>query len=105
MNGTELSADNFTVTQDEKLCNITLSGKTENKDISHLVLQPLTPANGLKNTVTVYISGTAPSGIETIKTGECEMENTIVYDLSGRRVENPSHKGFYIMQGKKIVVK
>ena len=105
MNGTELSADNFTVTQDEKLCNITLSGKTESKDISHLVLQPLTPANGLKNTVTVYISGTAPSGIETIKTGECEMEKTIVYDLSGRRVENPSHKGFYIMQGKKIVVK
>lgn len=31
--------------------------------------------------------------------------NHIVYDLSGRRVQNPIHKGIYIIKGKKVVIK
>ena len=33
-----------------------------------------------------------------------DKENGIIYDLSGRRVDQPS-KGLFIMRGKKIVMK
>ena len=109
MDETEASASDFTVTQDEVLCNLTVNTKIDSKNISHLVLQPVTPANGLNNTVNVYISGTAPSGIETIQNGELRMNDAAVYDLSGRRVANDVNSslksGLYIVDGKKYIVK
>ena len=114
MDGTELLADAFTLTQDERLCNLTVSGETAVSDISHLVMQPVTPANGLNNTVTVYVNGTAPSGIEEIENGKLNMENASVYDLQGRKVSKSPifnvhssmlKQGVYILQGKKVVVK
>lgn len=49
------------------------------------------------------IKSTNTNGIECI-TSPSENNSGIIYDLSGRRVENPT-KGIYIMNGKKIFVK
>ena len=56
-----------------------------------------------------YVAGNAawlmanpvPTAIDDIKTST-EMQDDTIYDLSGRRVINPSH-GIYIQNGKKIV--
>ena len=42
------------------------------------------------------------TGIKNVT--KTEEENTEIFDLSGRRVENPT-KGLYIMKGKKVIVK
>lgn len=105
MDGTEIGAEDFTLTQDEQLCNLTITTNTYTKEISHLVLQPIMPSNGLNNTVTVYVNGTAPSGIEEIEIGKSEVENSSIYDLSGRRVLTPARSGFYVTKGKTVVIK
>lgn len=43
------------------------------------------------------------TAIQSIDNGQLIMDN-VIYDLSGRRVENPT-KGIYIINGKKVVVK
>ena len=48
------------------------------------------------------LSLTAPTGISAIKAAMAE--GTVVYDMQGRRVENPA-KGLYIVNGKKVVLK
>lgn len=46
-----------------------------------------------------------PTGIEAVKVSEeAEIANEPIYDLSGRRVENPT-QGFYIQGGKKFIVR
>ena len=40
--------------------------------------------------------------------GDIKIDNTTngsIYDLSGRRVNNPQRKGIYIQNGKKILVR
>lgn len=101
---TEVNADNFILTQDEKLCTLALSGQTAVKDISYIVLLPVNPSNGLNNTVAVNINGEAPSGIETIDNGELIMDNAI-YDLQGRKINVTNMRGIYIKRGKKYVIK
>ena len=44
------------------------------------------------------------TGIRTIDNGKMAMEKNVVYDLSGRRVQNPKH-GLYIVNGKKVIIK
>ena len=44
-----------------------------------------------------------PTHVDGIEVEDSETEQAI-YDISGRRVENPT-KGFYIQGNKKIVVK
>lgn len=51
-----------------------------------------------------YLNGEVISGIEAIKVDEVNVNNGILYDLLGRRVENPS-PGIYIRNGKKILIK
>jgi rhamnogalacturonan endolyase len=104
MDGTELSADAFTLTQDEVLCNLTISSETAVSKISHLVLQPVTPANGLNDVVTVYISGTVTDGIEEIVNSQ-SSNSKYTYDLQGRKVAKVSKEGIYIQQGKKVIIK
>ena len=49
--------------------------------------------------------GSTPTGIEAVKVSEeSEIANEPIYDLSGRRVENPT-QGFYIQGGKKFIVR
>lgn len=57
---------------------------------------------GVPATARIFIDGEA-TGIGSITAdGELQMEN--VYNLNGQRVEN-AHKGLYIVNGKKVVVK
>ena len=46
-------------------------------------------------------------GIEAgIENPECATQNSaIIYDLTGRRVENPTKGGIYIIGGKKVIIK
>ena len=43
------------------------------------------------------------TGIDDIE-GEDESAETVIYDLRGRRVDNPT-KGMYIVNGKKVLIK
>ncbi len=54
------------------------------------------------NTQGYSLSLTAPTGISAVKAAMAE--GTVVYDMQGRRVENPA-KGLYIVNGKKVVLK
>ena len=50
----------------------------------------------------VLEEATVPAGIEDITAGEVEKT---IYDLTGRRVENITNAGIYIVNGKKVLVK
>ncbi|MCK8621558.1 rhamnogalacturonan lyase [Prevotella sp. E13-27] len=103
MDNTEVAADNFILTQDEKLCTLTLSGQTAVKDISYIVVNPIKPSNGLKNAVAISINGEVPSGIENITPTFSKGEGA-VYDLQGRKVDVTKMRGIYIKNGKKYVI-
>ena len=60
--------------------------------------------SGSKYVNTVVTSISKGSGIEKVQKFNGSKAEAPVYDLSGRRVENPA-KGLYIKAGKKIVVK
>ena len=47
--------------------------------------------------------GQGTTGIDAIEAGAADKAATW-YDLSGRRVDNPT-KGVYIVNGKKVIVK
>lgn len=51
-----------------------------------------------------YINGEVTTGVETIEIDKVNINDGILYDLLGRRVENPS-PGIYIRNGKKILIK
>ena len=68
---------------------------------------PITISGGEANNYDlIYIQGTltieSPDGLGNIRILE---ENSTIYDLSGRKIENPVHKGFYIIDGKKVWIK
>ena len=44
------------------------------------------------------------TGINSIDNGQLIMDNGAVYDLQGRKVQNPK-RGMYIINGKKVIVK
>ena len=44
------------------------------------------------------------TGIQVMDEGRW-MKEEVVYDLQGRKVENPSKKGVYIVNGKKKIIK
>ncbi len=45
-----------------------------------------------------------PTSVNGIENADFPSTNTIVYDLSGRKVEKPG-KGIYIVNGKKVIIK
>jgi hypothetical protein len=51
-----------------------------------------------------FISVDVSDGISTINNKESKQTDNTIYDLQGRRVQNPSH-GIYIQNGKKIINK
>ena len=57
-----------------------------------------------------YGGNTTAVGIGEMEDGRWKMEDEVIYDLSGRRVQSPifnlqSKKGVYIMNGRKVLVK
>ena len=46
-----------------------------------------------------------PTAIETVKTAEeTSLENAVIYNLNGQRVEK-AQKGINIVNGKKVIIK
>ena len=72
---------------------------------------PVDQTNGAKG----FVFGEETDGIGQIENGELTIENSVVYDLSGRKINEVSGrhgslplqlpKGIYIVNGKKVVVK
>ena len=72
---------------------------------------PVDQTNGAKG----FVFGEETDGIGQIENGELTIENSVVYDLSGRKLNEVSGrhgslplqlpKGIYIVNGKKVVVK
>ena len=58
-------------------------------------------SNNGARTLTMSFDDTA-TGIATLKDGKLEFETGDIYDLSGRKVKNPT-KGIYLMNGKKVI--
>ena len=55
--------------------------------------------------VTVTVTFKVATGIQNVSVENNSLENATFYDLNGRRVENPTKKGIYIVNGKKVVIK
>ena len=55
--------------------------------------------------VTVTVTFKVATGIQNVSVENNSLENATIYDLNGRRVENPTKKGIYIVNGKKVVIK
>ena len=68
---------------------------------AYLVLD--TPAGGSTKSIVTFDDGEA-TGISSMNNEQLTINNDEVYDLSGRRVVQPT-KGMYIVNGKKVFVK
>jgi hypothetical protein len=53
--------------------------------------------------ISMFIDGIA-TGIEAIDNGQLTMDNGVIYNLAGQRV-NKAQKGLFIVNGKKVLVK
>ena len=69
----------------------------------YMQIKPATqPANATKNTRTIGIDfGGETTGIKNVHNVQSES----YYDLQGRCIAQPTRKGFYIRNGKKIIIK
>lgn len=79
------------------------------KDIAYAFCVMATDKAGNKevkefNPEFTYINGEVTTGIETIEIDKVNINDGILYDLLGRRVENPS-PGIYIRNGTKVLIK
>ena len=66
------------------------------------ILNGRMPTSGAR--ITLVFDDEETTGINTIKGSELKVYNNAYYDLSGRRVAQPT-KGLYIVNGKKVLVK
>ena len=49
------------------------------------------------------VNGT--TGINTIDNGQSTVDGNVWYNVNGQRVAQPTQKGLYIHNGKKVIVK
>ena len=54
-------------------------------------------------TTTMKVNGT--TGINTIDNGQSTVDGNVWYNVNGQRVAQPTQKGLYIHNGKKVIVK
>ena len=74
--------------------------------VSNVRMQPGHRAKKQKGHVKIYSvtrSKSNAAGIELINSDTLESERW--YDLQGNRIQRPTRKGLYILQGQKVVVK
>ncbi len=63
----------------------------------------IVPTSGVSARI-LFMEEGETTGINSIDNGQLIMDNGAVYDLQGRKVQNPK-RGMYIINGKKIIVK
>ena len=76
------------------------TGETHFKNNAHKAYLAV-PAEQAQNAASFSFRFDGTTGIENV---EGQSEGTVVYDLMGRRVENPT-RGIYVINGKKVLVK
>ena len=76
------------------------TGETHFKNNAHKAYLAVT-AEQAQNAASFSFRFDGTTGIENV---EGQSEGTVVYDLMGRRVENPT-RGIYVINGKKVLVK
>jgi len=91
-----LSAYGLKYTVDKKSQTITVHGTPTKIGIVNYRVKTL--GNDMSAEIKGKITITEPTDIENL---EVDSEETIVYDLFGRRVKNPQH-GIYIVNGNKV---
>ena len=96
-------AENIPMTGDDAFdsliaANTTLHVPAESVD----AYKAVEPWKNFKKIVALTDNDPKPTGIMTIELSD--DDKAVIYDLNGRRVEQPS-KGIYIKNGKKVVVK
>ena len=80
-----------------------LAGETNGNNLAMNKAYLTVPGGSGVNQFKLDFSGTT-TAIEGIST-EADAANAPVYDLSGRRIAAPAHRGIYIRNGKKFMVK
>ena len=60
-------------------------------------------AEGWKAFKNIVGDGTADTGVDNVGCTDNTSGTTVVYDLSGRRVDNPT-KGIYVINGRKVLI-
>lgn len=67
-------------------------------------LQTTTDITPTQAPALLFFNDSETTGINTVKDSEFKVNDNVYYDLSGRRVAQPT-KGLYIVNGKKVVIK
>ena len=88
--------ENYVISND-RFYRINATPATMKSTRAYLVLD--TPANGVKSMVT--FGSDFADGIEKLSVDD--LNGSVIYDLSGRRVSNPT-RGLYIINGKKCMI-
>lgn len=97
--------EGFTFTKDEVLCNYTLTGKPDVMGEWKFKVKAVNPSNGLETTDVISLRVADADCIESEELSVKSEESTGVwYDLSGRRVKQPT-LGVYITNGHKVIIK
>ena len=65
---------------------------------------PPNPSNPSQNARAIFLDGETTKIGSINANGEISVEDGIIYNLAGQRVQNPT-KGIYIINGKKVVIK
>lgn len=95
--------EGITMYQDTRLCNIAFSGQADTPGEWQVTLSSVGSGNGIETNWTFTFDLGSPDGVEDIKDTK-PVYNGYIYDLSGRRVVNPTRKGVYVTNGRKIVI-
>ena len=97
-----ISAETQSITLDRNNSSATFEVNDINKSTTSFTIKNGDEYNQLQISNFVVQIASTTTGIENIAIEN--EDNTTVYDLSGRRVQNPS-RGIYIVNGKKVYIK
>lgn len=96
-------ARKFVFTNDEELCQMTISGTPSSAGVYEIVVNANEPSNGIPYADTLYVTVEDPLSVGKIEAEENADEP--IYDLGGRRLPGyPDRPGIYIQGRKKIVI-
>lgn len=114
-----LTANSFPtyyVEADKNYCVLNASGDTfeavtgrstrVNSNTAYLSFNDMEEAEEVENGLVLYITGVDPAnGVAKVTVERDAMKDNKYYDMTGRVVPQPTKKGIYIHNGKKIVLK
>ena len=85
---------------------MTLSGTPTEAGTWQFIIESSNSSNGIATCDTIRVKVTDPTGINEIHNDEAGITHQeAIYDLQGRKVNDISKRGIYIIGRKKIIVK